>query len=564
MAGILKIVLLIVYLASDYRTVLARLQSLDGIKSLVVFTGLYAALVTGLVAAAFIRRPLIRFVLASLFAVASILQFSFEWTTTGPLTYASFSNLYASASSIDQSVAQHGLVLIQAIVAALLLFAGIAIPPRRFALRTRWAMWVPAMACGVLTTILYLRGGEGSRALPAAYPSISYLGFHVAEELSRYRGPREKPALPRTGPVRSDDLVVLVDESIAGNYLDLNNPAGVRSGLLDPRVGVRVTNFGYASSIGKCSSNSNVALRYGGTQQNFAKAEMHWPSIWAYAKAAGLRTVYIDAQSEHGHMQNMMTAQERAEIDEFIQFDDVPAIDRDMQIAKVLADHINNRLHEFIYVNKLGAHFPIAGKYPEDMTRYRPALPRSKIDFLAWTSNRDTFTGTAQNWVQYRNSYRNTLDWNVGVFFDRLLAKADLRRATIVYTSDHGQDLHERYNPGNNTHCGADNSAQEEGLVPLAIIESSSRKSLDWNTNLAANSNASSDFRIFPTLLALMGFDRAVFTDRYGLPLDQVAHDNFAYGTDFAAPLLGQKPHFRPIDIKTVVSPPASDFVPTK
>ena len=562
---LLNFIFIFLFLVCDCRTVLERMHALDGMAVFAVFIGLYSLMALGLLAASFIRSHTVRISLAILFASASILQLSFEWTTAGPLTYSSFVNLSHATGQIGEAVAQHGFVLVKAIGAASLLFLGIALPQKRWRLPSRWAAPAPLLALGVLTLMLYVRGGEGSRGLPAAYPSIAYAGFMTVEQMEAGHGPREHPTLARTAPPQAQDIVLLVDESVAGNYLDLNQPGGMRSGLKEERKGVRVINFGYASSIHNCSANSNLVLRFGGTPQTYREAYSHWPSIWSYAHAAGLRTVYIDGQSDHGHLQNMMTPAERKEIDDFIQLDGVPVVERDMRIADLVAAHINNGRPEFIYVNKVGAHFPIADKYPEALTRYRPVMPRGHWSLASWSSDRTGFNGTPREWVLYRNSYRNTLLWNVGTFFDRLLSAADLRKAAIVYTSDHGQDLHERHNPGNNTHCGAGNAAQEEGLVPLAIIESDTVRGTGWERNLAANRDKSSGFRIFPTLLAMMGYDRAAMEARYGIALDGAGHDQFAYNVDFA-PFLGKQPRFRKIDLKSVVAPPRSDYtsVPVK
>ncbi|XJJ66455.1 sulfatase-like hydrolase/transferase [Novosphingobium sp. BL-8A] len=538
---------------------LERFRLAPGIALLAVFAILYGMLAAGLLASAFIGRHSARIVLAMLFAAASMLQLSFEWTTAGPMTYESFVNLYHASGQIDQALAQHGPTLARALASSLLLFFGVALPPRRWRLPLRWGMPVPLLALGVLSALLFVRGGEGSRALPSAFPSIAFAGLMAGEALASEPKVRAAPTLPHRDPPLTEDIVLLVDESIAGNYLDINNPAGVRSGLAKARAGLRITNFGYAASIHKCSANSNAVLRFGGTPDSYRAALAGWPSIWSYAKAATLRTVYIDGQSTGGQLQNMMTAQERREIDDFVQFDGVAVADRDMRIAQALAAHINNGRREFIYVNKVGAHFPIANKFPLARTLYRPILPRDSEPLLSWTSDRSGFTGTPGEWVRYRNSYRNTVEWSVGMFFDRLLATPGLEKATIVYTSDHGQDLHERGNPGNNTHCGADNAAQEEGLVPLVIIGKAGPSRLDWSRNLAANHDRSSAFRIFPTLLVLMGYDREALRLQYGAALDEAGHDRFAYNVDFA-PLLGKKPGFRDMDVRSVIAPPASDY----
>ena len=553
-----KIILILLYLACDHEAVITRIHAIQSSVALGLFVALYAAIAASLFLCAYIRNHTARIALATLLSLASIFQQSFEWTTSGPLTYEAFLNLYNATGHIGAALAQHGRVLAEVTAVALLLFLGIALPPKRI-LSSRLAFVAPVLALTGLSTMLYARGGEGSTALPATYPTLSFAGLLFGEWLTEDDGPRETVQMVRSRRPLSQDIVMLVDESIAGNYLDINNRFGVRSGLAERRPGVRFTNFGYAAAIHKCSANSNVVLRYGGTQDNYREALARWPSIWAYAHQAGMRTVYIDGQSTGGALQNMMTPQERDEIDEFVQFGGQPVMERDQRIAALLAQHINNGKPELIYVNKLGAHFPVRDKFPVERAQYEPALDRGQDSPIAWTSDRTGFSGSADEWVRYRNSYRNTVAWNVGEFFDRLLAAADLRNATILYTSDHGQDLHERGNPGNNTHCGAENAAQEEGLVPLAVIESSDRTSLDWAKNLAANHNISSDFRLFGTALVLMGYDRGSVRARYGIPLDEPGGPQLAYNVDFF-PILGRKPQYRPIDLKSVIAPMASDY----
>jgi glucan phosphoethanolaminetransferase (alkaline phosphatase superfamily) len=144
--------------------------------------------------------------------------------------------------------------------------------------------------------------------------------------------------------------------------------------------------------------------------------------------------------------------------------------------------------------------------------------------------------------------------------FKRLLSKADLNRATIIYTSDHGQDLHERGNPGNNTHCGTERPLQEQGLVPLLVMEGDKTDTLDWSRDLPRNRNAMSHFRIFPSLLALMGYDRAATRQIYGPPLDDRAKDDFSFNILFNT-RLGREPEWMRIDRTTIVTPPSSDYV---
>ena len=556
----IKILLILAYLLCDYSTVSGRVEALGPSVALAEFVALYLLFAGSLFLAGFIRSPYLRIPLAAALAIASVFQQSFVWTTQGPLTYEAFLDMMSATGQTSEALAQHGKVLMEAIPVALLLFLGIALPPRKRWVHPRLALAAPLVALGLLSSMLYARGGEGSSALPAAYPPLSFAGFMAAEDLVENSYTRGPVTLPRSSAPVKRDVVLLVDESIAGNYLDIDNPLGVPTGLKDPPAKVRLYNYGYATSVYNCSAESNFVLRYGGTRQTYLETTRTGPSIWAYAHKAGMRTVYIDAQGNNGHLQNDMTPAERAQIDDFIQFDGVPVRDRDMRIEQILAQRINNSTPDFIYVNKVGAHFPIQDKYPDSMMRYKPVLPRGETNPLtSWTSDRSDFDGTPADWVLYRNSYRDTLLWNVGEFFRRLFAQADMDKATIVYTSDHGQDLHERGNPGKNTHCGGALVEPEEALVPLMVIEGAGHApALDWSMTLAAHHNGLSHYRIFPTLLALMGYDSKAADPLYGPPMTDPAGDDFSTNVVFTN-YLGRKPAFRHIDLGSIVSPPTTD-----
>src|SRR3546814_6728377 len=119
------------------------------------------------------------------------------------------------------------------------------------------------------------------------------------------------------------DIVLIVDESIAARYLDINDPAGVRSGLARPPAGVHVANFGVAAAITNCSYGSNMTLRHGGTRAAYRRINATMPSLFAYAKRAGFGTVYIDAQRDGGAYQNGVDDRERRDIDRFVHLGDV-------------------------------------------------------------------------------------------------------------------------------------------------------------------------------------------------------------------------------------------------
>ena len=551
--------LIAAYLVSDYQSVWSRVSSLGLSPALGLYLALFAVVAAALFLSASIRNDLLRCLLAAVLSLSSMFQHSVETVANGALTFDAFLNLYNARGNVNAALAQHGAALPSALVPGLLLFAGLALPPARSRIPRRAALAAPFATLFLLSAIFYERGGDGARGLPAAFTPAAYAAIMAAGDIMKGDGPRRDVELARPQRRIDRDLVLIIDESVAGNYLDINNPAGVESGLRAPPPSVAVANYGYAASIHTCSANTNLALRFGGTRGTYQKMIAGYPSIWRYAERAGLRTVYIDAQSTGGELQNMMTPAERAEIDEFIQFDGVATIHRDMAAAASLARLMNNNRSEFIFLNKQGAHFPVHDKFPDAMFRYRPALERGRHSAVSWTSDRTGFHGWPREWALYRNSYRNTLLWTVGEFFRRLFEQADFSRATLIYTSDHGQDLHERGNPGNNSHCGVNPPLEQEGLVPLLVLEGRNNPTLDWQTSLKRNRNGMSHFRIFPTLLQLMGYDSSEVRPLYGPPLTDPEPDDFSFNILFET-RLGRDPEWQPIHLDKVISPPSSDY----
>ncbi|HEX8383363.1 MAG TPA: sulfatase-like hydrolase/transferase [Sphingomonas sp.] len=528
-------------LATGGGAIVERIASLGASPSLVVYAGLYAALALSLVLAGHIRGAVLRIGCALVLGVSGFVFDASERIMGDHLNYDAFINLLNSMGFADDAVAQHGGLMLGALVGPALLFAGIALPPRRVSDRVaRIALAAPVLGVLGLAGILFARGGEGERGLPGPFVPLAFSALYGYDSATGNVGPRQAVTLVPAAVPPARDVVLIVDESVLATYLDINRPSGVRSGLKDARPGVTVVNYGVAAAITNCSVGSNVDLRFGGTRDAYRRINATMPSIWAYARKAGFRTVYIDGQRTGGQLQNLMTADEVREIDMLVQFDRVAVRDRDMAVADRLAALLNDGVAQFIFVNKIGAHFPVHDKYPDRLMRYRPALPRGRFRNVGDTGSRAGFGGAAGEWTLYRNSYRNTLLWNVGAFFDRLLSRADASRATMIYTSDHGQDLHERGRRGVNTHCNVA-PRPEEGMVPLVVIEGAGLRTLDWSRHHAGNVDRVSHYGVFPTLLALMGYDPGAVGPLYGPSLADRSTDPGTFNTTFNA-RLGREP----------------------
>lgn len=509
----------------------------------------------GLLAAAYIRPAPLRWMSALLLALSAYLMAVFEHSTTQFLTYDSFITMANSTGAETDALVQNQAAFIAAAGPTLLLLLAMGLPPRGKAhcLPTWAAAGAPWLAALALAGILFVRGGESVAAQPPSLTPIAYLSLAGYEAATGEIGTRQPVRLRRNSPPRSRNIVLIVDESIAGQYLDINSAAGVPTPLSRVWPGIDINNYGLAVSVTNCSVSSNVTLRYGGTRADYRRIIATQPSVWAYARKAGLRTVYLDGQGEDGQLLNFMTEDERAEIDDFVQFGDVNLVERDMAIAHALARELADPRPKFILINKSGAHFPIQAKYPDAYLRYRPAMERGGQYRDILIGNQLGFKGTPQDWRRYRNSYRNTLLWTVGAFFDTVL-RSDLSETTLIYTSDHGQNLHEDGSAGLYTHCGPA-PVPAEAVVPLIVIEGRNASRLNWPRDLTRNHDRSSHFMIFPTLLALMGYEQDA---RYGRPLNAPSADPGTFNTLYNA-RLNRDPKWRRVDLARIAPPPTSD-----
>ncbi|MCH4898960.1 sulfatase-like hydrolase/transferase [Pseudomonas sp. B707] len=550
----LKELLLIIYLLLYFEYYLDRLNAMGIGLAVLLFGAMFLTLTFALLLTAYIRQTFIRHLFALTLFISAVFFDVYTRVTADYLTYSSFVSLVYSGGFIQEAAYQYRGAIIHGLLNGLLLLFGIGLKPRH-AIPVPNALRIAAPLCGVLllSAVLFVRAGEGARGLPIMYTPLAYLNLFGYEALHNTVGPREPVTLARNGPAVGHDIVLIIDESISGNYLDINAPFGVHSNLKQARPGVQIFNYGYAASIANCSADTNITLRYGGTRADYMRINSTLPSIWQYAKKAGMRTVYIDAQRTGGNLQNLMNDAEKKDIDEFVQFDQTSVRDRDMAAAAKLIELLNDDKPELVLINKVGAHFPVHDKYPDAFMAYRPTLPRGQFTEVADTGERTGFNGQPDDWVLYRNAYKNTVLWNVGEFFSRVFAQANLNNALLIYTSDHGQDLHERGNPGLNTHCGGD-PVEEEGLVPLVVIQGDQLQTLDWSAQLVANKDRSSHYNIFPTLLQLMGYDLPGIEAVYGKPLSVATADEFTFNYRFNA-RLGAKPEWKHIDLNSIVTP---------
>lgn len=557
-----KEILLVLWMFTQMPAVLGRMDSIDGLSTEAAYLGLLVVLLGALCAAAYIPNSGLRWGSAIVLALSAYFVGVYERVTTQFMTYDAYINMINSVSFAGDAFGQNQSAFIAAAGPSALLMFALGVSPRSQA-----KMFRPVLAAGpwlgaaMLAAILFIRGGEGARGLPNSFTPLAYAALSGYEGMIGDLGPRTTVQLPQADKNPERNIVLVIDESIAGKYLDINSADGIATPLSRQWPGIKVHNYGIAASVSTCSHSSNVTLRYGGTRDDYQRINATMPSVWSYARKAGLRTVYIDAQRTNGGLQNQMDDRERALIDTFIQFSEVPILQRDMAVADELVRLLADPEPKFILVNKIGAHFPVHDKYPDSHLRYVPALPRGSYADISDTGSREGFDGSPNSWRLYRNAYRNTLLWNVGTFFERVLTNANLSRTTLIYTSDHGQDLHEDGKPGTSTHCSSFPSP-EEGAVPLVVIDSAVSPGAIWQNAFSAAQMRSSHYQIFPTLLQLMGYRHDAIASTYGPSLTTASHDPGTFNALFNA-RLNRKPIWVAVDPDELAVPPRADNAET-
>ncbi len=558
----IKELLLFIGIFSSYPAILNRFQEIDSFKSVLIYLILYFSLLVVAVTTSYIRNNSIRLSYALIYFFSFVFLDVYSRTTGEFLTYASFISMMKATGFATEAIIQYAEQLFYSCVFGLFVLAGIALPSKKQFRAPQFVfIGMPVISVILLSLLMFSRGGDGGKALPSMFTPLAYNNLYLYEKLNNQQGDRKTVQIQPGQTSDNKDVVFIIDESIRGDFLDINSSYGINSNLQIPKSehGTKnkpwkISNFGIAASVSTCSSEVNVTLRYGGTRQAYQKIIDTYPSIWAYAIKAGFKTVYIDSQRTGGKLQNEMTPDEKKLINRFIQFDNTPIYQRDILAAKEIAALSNNQVKEFILVNKMGAHFPIHDKYPDNFIIHKPALPRGQFLNISDTGDRQGFDGD-NDWPKYWNSYKNTLLWNVGEFFSILEEHADFSNMTLLYTSDHGQNLHLNGSPGVTTHCSGEDAGIEEAVVPLFIMEGKNKSDINWNKSIQSNFNQSSHFNIFPSLLLMMNYKHDEVIKLYGNPLNEKVNDPYTFNTRFNA-RLGKAPIWKKINLSKLARPP--------
>lgn len=491
----LRLVALAVFLTATNAGFLQRVELIvdqERWGTFIGFFGVWGLCLAALLVAAFQPHAGLRLAWALVIAATTAVAVGFRTASSTEFGVFDAISLWNARHETMRAVEFYGMSVVWMGLAFLAGLAVFVVPPpelgRHFSLWMRRAAWAPAIPTVLIAGILFIKDGGGAQALPSQFVPLS-VGIVSGVTLLKNPDPTRRAIAWQPGARKVKHIVVLVDESVRGDYIDWSPGNSHTPELAGARH--RVVDFGPAASGGNCSHYSNAILRLVAARKDLGGDILTNPTIWQYAKKAGFRTVFIDAQAgfvrNPGRLQNFMTVEETKDVDRLQTIDETtPPQALDDRLLDVVLQELKRDEPVFIYANKNGAHFPYDRGYPASEAPFAPTMSES-----------------AQDTMQGRiNSYRNVVKWSVDRFFKRLFAEADLSETVILYTSDHGQ----AFVPGRLTHCSVDNPDPREALVPLFALTDDAR----LRTMLAAAARVqgghASHFSIAPTALALMGY----------------------------------------------------------
>lgn len=490
----LKCALLVLVLVLTNKGLGDRLHVLwveQRVVTMVVFVAIWLMALAGLLAASFHPSTIVRLTWAVPLSIAGAAAYGFHAVQGSEFFIFDVVNFWAARHEAGRAMEFFSDAVLPTLAVFCLSLLVIAMPAGtlRPSRRVRIAAaLLPALPIVLIALVVVYREGKGSNAMPKQFSPISLAGL-AAYKLGTGSYAAREPVAFKPGKPLVRALVMMVDESIRADFVSLEPGNAVTP--LWAAENARWIDFGPAVSSGNCSHISNAMLRFMAERRNLVRSVVTSPTVWQYAKAAGFRTVFIDAQAGfinvYGKLQNHMTPAEVTAIDRLHKLDEsVPTWQLDDELMRITLEELAVGDRVFIYANKNGAHFPYINNSPGN----EGAVPQGEA-------------GVAGDDARTLASYAKAIAWSTDRTMAMLTHEADWQDMAVVYTSDHGQN----FSPGRLTHCSSlDNVDAQEGIVPLMVATGDDALAARFAAVAQASPGRGSHFAIAPALLEMMGY----------------------------------------------------------
>lgn len=478
-----------------------------------------------LLAAPFLANRRLRLWVVSIIAIGFLLDQIVLAIFGNHLTVDLVRLLWLERENATTTLQGYAAPILYALSLASIVWISFALPPPRGGIADRRVAAL-TIASFVLVASLYLPGKGKNYDFPSPQVVPAQIAMGIFTSSAMQATAREKVAYDEAIAPRFKKIVMIVDESVRGDYLGLNDARWDSTPFLSQNKTL-IANYGLAVAATNCSASSRLILRTGLQPSQLPdknKLAYRKPVLWQYAKAAGYKTVVLDGFRPPGRFHSYMNTVEYHMIDTFDSVVMAPYDKRDALIADKLLALLQSDEPMLIYVNKWGAHVTYASDFPPDLP-YEP----SGAGFSEITDDRRK---------ALVRDYQKAINWSVDTFFERTLPALHREDTLVVYTSDHGQSMWEGGYPA--SHCKQSNPHVGEGIVPMWVATKAPEYEAAFKSQAEAAFNQATHFEIFPTLLIGMGYDRDWVTETYGasllnVPVDRersfMAGDTFGGGT---------------------------------
>lgn len=489
-----------------------QLMLIFGYIGIVAFYTLWIFSILSMLIVAFMPNSFLKSLYIAMLFATTIVGVSYMKISGSPLMYDNLFSLIENTEFAENALSQYKKELFDAIIISSISF--ILFFPAHYRVKSFFSYshikkisYLIALFPVIIIFLLTLaRGGYGVRATPMQYRIVSMLSTAGIQHIFTKENNRE---IVKFNPYTKADkmnIVLIVDESVRGDYLDINTNRGLTPYLFSSRK--KIINFGFASSGANCSAQSNQILRFGPNVNKFNTTFRTNPYIWSYAKKAGYRTLMIEGQAKKGMLNNRMEKNELKEIDEFVYPNGLSSFDKDASIANIIASNIKraekNMGPVFIIAVKAGLHFPYNNIYPNNEEKFK-------------------ISGEFSDKTNRINAYKNAIRYMMDNFF-KIIFGITYNNTIVIYTSDHGQNLFD--NGYNITHCSTVNVSPYEGIVPFFVITDNQYYKDKFIKSSSIKCNKISHFDIYPSILDIMGYNEKDYCEQHGYSLfSNIDHD---------------------------------------
>ena len=307
---IIKMLLIISGLFLTNHTVLNRLDyflDFNHYFPLVVFLGIWAVALTAILYIAFTPNKGARIFWVTLIGLSTLVGETYFLIVQDRITIAALDAMWDPGLVSISMIAFYSHYILRALTATAVLMTGLLIPPLAVGkLKLRIFSLTPLVPCLLLTGLIYYvadSAGNESKGMPSQFYNLGLFAIYILSDQPSME--KSEVDIPLKGPSDLQHIILIVDESVSGDFIDLNVPCGTTPYLASSAS--RVLNFGLALSASNCSNASNAIMRLGANPKTLGKkghSILGNPSIWKYASAAGFETNFIDAQFLAARNQN--------------------------------------------------------------------------------------------------------------------------------------------------------------------------------------------------------------------------------------------------------------------